>query len=116
MFVANWSLRRPAPRHASDRRRARPATRFGSDVEPGQRDFESAVERLLAERSPSSGRAARKRSHIAIRAGMLGGEIAVRLRRDRRRVRRAVAAENPESIHCHCAYAVITGLDGALID
>jgi glutathione peroxidase len=28
-------------------------TSFGSDVEPGQRDFESAVERLLAERSPS---------------------------------------------------------------
>jgi len=63
-----------------------------------------------------SGLAAGERSHIAIGVGMLRDEIAVRRRRDRRHGRRAVTAENPESIHYHCAYAVITGLDGALID
>jgi GTP cyclohydrolase FolE2 len=63
-----------------------------------------------------SGLAARARSHIAIRVGMLRDEIAVRLQRDRRRGRRAVTAKNAESIHYHCAYAEITGLDGALID
>jgi hypothetical protein len=56
-----------------------------------------------------------QRSHIASRAGMLGGEIAFE---DLVRTPAAlsVTPENFESIRNHCAYAEITGAGAALID